>query len=228
MTELTRIHGKASFDRKYYRKFFSKYDKNEFEKYCRWALGWIRFLDNYLSLKRGKGKKVLELGSSIGYFSRILKDRGFEVVASDISSYIVNKAKKIHKDIDFQVVDVEKKITVKGDFDYIIAFEVLEHLKDPKKALANIFSKVKKGGFLVFSTPFPTKRSLSDPTHINVHDEDWWMNLGEKTGFRKRKVIHATFVPFLYRINSVFSRGFPIKTNLPLVNSTAFFIFEKP
>lgn len=227
MTETTSSHGKGSFDRKYFRRFFNKYSESEFEIYYRWAKGWIRFLDKYLPLKNGKNRKVLELGSSMGYFSKALSERDFDVVATDVSSHIIQKAKKLQKDIDFQVVDIEKEIKVKGGFDFVFAFEVLEHLKNPEKALRNIYPKVKKGGYLVFSTPFPTKRSLADPTHINVHEETWWMELGKKVGFKKRKLVHATFVPYLYRLNSVFSIGFPLKSDIPFINSTAFYIFRK-
>lgn len=220
-------HGIENFDKKYYKRFFDRYSSEELIRYVRWADGCVRFLDRYLDIKNGSGKTLLELGASLGYFSRIFKDRGFDVTASDISLYIVNKAKVFQKDIDLKVVDVEKKIGVTGNFDYIVAFEVLEHLKDPKKALINISQKLKKGGILIYSTPFPTKRSLSDPTHVNVHEERWWLKLGKKVGYRKRKVVYATFIPFLYRINKYLSWGFPIKTNIPYINSTAFYIFTK-
>lgn len=220
------VHGENSFDKKYYKRFFDKYSKSEFDTYVNWADGWVRFLDGYLDLKSGKGKTMLELGASLGYFSRIFKDRGFDVSASDISSYIVGKAAKLQKDIKFFKFDIEKN-TTKEKYDYIVAFEVLEHLKDPVKSLKNIKQMLKKGGTLVFSTPFPTKRSLSDPTHINVHDPSWWLKAGKKTGFFKTKAVYATFVPFLYRISKYLSVGFPVKTNLPYINSTCFLIFEK-
>jgi len=220
-------HGEDQFDEEYYKRFFEKYSEKEFRMYCRWALGWVDFLGRYLPLKRGKRRRVLELGSSLGYFSRILADRGFDVTASDISSYIVKKAGKIQKDIKFVVIDAEKKMNVRGNFDYIVAFEVLEHLKNPEKAMKNIYAKLSSGGVLIFSTPFPTKRSLSDPTHINVHEKVWWFNAGKKAGFKKKKVVYGTFIPFLYRISKHFSKGVPLRTDLPLINSTAFFIFHK-
>lgn len=220
-------HGKKEFDRGYFRRFFEKYDKRESEMYYRWALGWVRFLDRYESLRRGKGKRVLEIGSSAGYFSKVLRERGFDVIASDISPYIIKKAKRMQPGLKFSKVDVQKKIGVAGSFDFIVAFEVLEHLEDPEKALRNIYGKLKKSGILIFSTPFPTKRSLADSTHINVHEEKWWLALGKRTGFKRRRLVHATFVPYLYRLNSVFSIGFPLKSDIPFVNSTAFFIFSK-
>ena len=221
------MHGQASFDRNYYRRFFDKYTRSEFVKYVNWADGWIRFLDRYLDIKDGRGKTLLELGASLGYFSRVFKDRGFRVSASDISSYIVKKAGSFQKDIKFFKLDIEKDVKKNEKFDYIVAFEVLEHLKDPSRAFLNIRKLLKKDGFFIFSTPFPTKHSLADPTHINVHEPSWWLGLGKKAGFRKTKLIYATFVPFLYRISKRLSIGFPFKTDIPYVNSTCFLIFER-
>lgn len=221
------VHGEENFDKKYYRRFFDKYSKTEFEKYVNWADGWIKFLDHYLDLKDGSGKALLELGASLGYFARVFKDRGFDVTASDISSYIVKKAGQLQKDIGFFKLDIEKGIKKGKKFDYIVAFEVLEHLKNPEKALVNIRRMLKDGGVLIFSTPFPTKRSLADPTHINVHNAKWWIRLAKKTGFKKTKIVYATFIPFLYRISRYLSWGFPIKTDIPYVNSTCFLILTK-
>jgi len=220
-------HGKEKFDKKYYRRFFDKYSKSEFNRYVNWAVGWVRFLDRYVDIKEGGGKKLHEIGSSLGYFSRVFKDRGFDVSASDISSYIAKKAGKIQKDIKFSRLDIEKSQKNIGEFDYIVAFEVLEHLENPKKAILNIKKMLKKDGILIFSTPFPTKRSLGDPTHINIHKPFWWLKVGKQLGFKKTKLVYATFIPFLYRISGDLSIGFPIRMDIPYINSTCFFILEK-
>ena len=220
-------HGQDLFDKRYYRRFFKDYSKNELLMYYRWSLGWIRFLDRYLPLKNGRGKKVLEIGCSIGAFAKVLKERGFGVWACDVSSYIIKKACLLQKDVKFFVQDAQEPIKAAGNFDYIFAFEALEHLNTPGKALNNIFKKLKKDGVFIFSTPFPTKRALSDPTHINVHFPNWWLGAGKKAGFSKRELKHATFIPYLYRLSSLFSKGFSLKTDIPMVNSTCFFIFKK-
>ena len=220
-------HGEQSFDKKYYRRFFDEYSTSELEKLVSWSHGWLRFLDKYVDIKKGKNRTLHELGSSLGYFARVFKNRGFDVSASDISSYIVKKAGTIQKDIKFFKLNIEKKININKKFDFIVAFEVLEHLKDPENALINIKKMLNKNGTLIFSTPFPTKRSLGDPTHINVHEEKWWLYIGKKVGFSKTKLIHATFLPFVYRFSKYISLGLPIKTNIPYINSTVFFIFKK-
>lgn len=220
-------HGQKGFDEKYYRRFFHKYSRLEFGKYVNWADGWVRFLDRYLDIKEGRGRTLLELGSSLGYFARVFKDRGFDVSASDISSYIVKKAGMLQKDINFFKFDIEKDIKKDRKFDYIVAFEVLEHLKNPEVALKNVWQMLKEDGTLVFSTPFPTKRSLADPTHINVHEASWWLMYAKKAGFQKVKVVYATFMPVLYRISKHLSIGFPFRSDIPYVNSTCICIFQK-
>lgn len=227
MSKKLNTHGKKSFDTKYYKRFFEKYNKSEFDMYYRWVLGWIGFLKKYSPVSNGNGKSALEVGSSLGYFSKVLKENGFDVDASDISSHIVKKAKKIQKDIDFRVIDVEKKIKTNKKYDLVVAFEVLEHLDNPEIAMKNIYSILKKGGTFIFSTPFLNKKALSDPTHINVHEEKWWLNLGKDSGFKKRIYVPCTFIPYMYRLSSIFSVGFKLKTNLPYINSTAFYIFTK-
>lgn len=220
-------HGSEGFDRRYYKRFFDKYSIAEFEKYVNWADGWVRFLDKYADIRNGKGRRLLELGSSLGYFARVFKNRGFDVSGSDISSYIVKKAAKLQKDIKFFKLDIEKGTKKDEKYDYVVAFEVLEHLKDPEKSLRNVRKMLGNGGIFVFSTPFPTKKSLSDPTHINVHEASWWIKAGKKAGFSKTKAVYATFTPFLYRISKYLSMGFPVKSDIPYINSTCFLIFEK-
>lgn len=219
-------HGADKFDKNYFGIFFKKYDLSELMFYYRWFRGWINLLEQYLPLKNGAGKKVLEVGCAIGAFSKILKEREFNVTAVDISEFIIEKAKKLQKNIEFKVSDIEKEVGVNDKFDYIFAFEVLEHLKDPKKALFNMKNALKNNGVIVSSTPIPTKQTLADPMHINVHSSQYWLSLGANLGFKKVSYKQVAFIPYLYRFSSIFSIGFPTKLNLPFVNNTCFYFFR--
>lgn len=219
-------HGKDAFDRKYFGIFFKNYDYSELMFYYKWFKGWINLLDRFLPLKRGSGKKALEVGCAIGAFSKLLKERGFKVVAIDISNFIIKKAQKLQNDIEFKVSDIDKGIETKEKFDYIFALEVLEHLLDPRRALFNMKKVLKKHGILVFSTPIPTNQTLADPMHVNIHPPKYWISLGKDLGFKKVSFKFVAFVPFLYRFHSFFSIGFPTKINLPFVNNTCFYFFE--
>lgn len=221
-------HGNISFDKKYYRRFHTQYNEKELQIYYRWFIGWINFLEKQLpELKNRHSKKTLEIGCSIGAFSKILQERGLEVTSTDISEFIINKARNLQKDVKFLVFDVEKGGKVGNNFDYIFAFEVVEHLKNPESALIHVNKLLNKGGTFIFSTPFPSQQSLADPTHISVHEASMWLQLGKKVGFRKRRHIYASFIPYFYRFHKLFSFGFPMKINLPYINSTCFFLFQK-
>lgn len=220
-------HGTEEFDKNYFGIFFTKYDFPELMFYYRWFTGWINLLDNYLPLKCGGGKKVLEIGCAIGAFSKLLKERNFDVVATDISEFIIKKAQKLQKDIDFRVLDIQKETKKdKEKYDYIFAFEVLEHLSNPKKALFNMKKLLNKNSILIFSSPLPTKQILADPMHINVHSSFFWLKLGRSLGFKKVYFKNVSFIPYLYRFSSIFSIGFSSETKLPFINNTCFYFFE--
>lgn len=219
-------HGASEFDKNYFGIFFKKYDLSELEFYYRWFKGWINLLDRFLPLKKGSGKKVLELGCAIGAFSKLLREREFNVTAIDISQFIIEKAKKLQSGIKFKVLDIEKKIKLNEKYDYIFAFEVLEHLENPRKALSNIKVLLNKNGVLIFSTPLPSKQTLADPMHINVHSPRFWLSLGKKLGFKKVSFEQVAFIPYFYRFSSLFSIGFSTKLNLPFVNNTCFYLFR--
>lgn len=219
-------HGKDEFDQKYFGMFFKKYDQLELQFYTRWFLGWIKILDKFLPLKKGEGKQVLEIGCAIGAFSKILSERGFKVTATDISPFIIKRAKRLHKNINFSVSDIEKEIPDKK-YDFIFAFEVLEHLENPRQALLNIKRALTKDGVLVFSTPEPTPRVLADPMHINVHTPKYWVSLGRSLKYKSVSYQPVAFIPYFYRYTSLLSIGFPIRLNLPFINNTCFYFFKK-
>lgn len=223
----TSFHGNENFDKKYFGAYYKEYSQNELTKAYRWFMGWIRFLEQFLPIKKGEGKKVLEIGCGIGAFAKILDERGFYVEATDISAYILKKAKKNQPNIDFKILDIEKNTSSKNKFDYIFALEVMEHLKNPIRALKNSKKMLKREGTLVFSTPYPTKETLANPFHINVNLPEFWLLEGKKIGFKNVKVKYVSFIPFLYRFHSLFSQAFPLRIDSHFINSTCFYFFRK-
>lgn len=220
------LYGDEIFDRKYFGAYYKKYNKKEFTKAYRWFKGWIRLIDQLYPIKKFRGKKVLVVGSGIGAFPKAVKEMGFDVQASDISKFIINKARRLQKDIDFKVENMKRTPGKQNAFNLIFVIKTLERLKDPKKALKSLKSRLKKDGVLIFSSPYPTKRTLADPTHINIKPPDEWIKMGKELGFKKMKFNYVSFLPFIYRYHSFLSRAFPIKTDLPIIVNTCFFFFE--
>lgn len=221
-------HGDRNFDKEYYAPRYQRYDDKELLKTYRSLKAWMRFIDRYFPLGNNRVKKVLEVGCGLGGFAKILHEKGFDVVASDTSAFIIEKAKRLNPNVKFFISNIESNIKVKDSgYDAIFAFEVMEHLVNPEKALKNLKRKLKPGGLLIFTTPYPTKRTTGDPTHISVKEPESWIKLGQKLGFKNLKYKYATFIPFFYRYSSFFSIALPIRTDLPIIGYTCFFSFRR-
>lgn len=217
-----------------------KFEKNYFEGYFKGAVGdftkkdlklsrnwfwaWIKKLEKHIPLKNVNGKKALEIGCSIGGVASILTEKGLDVRATDISRLAVERASKLNKKAKFSVLDIQKRIPFKEKFDFIFAFEVVEHLEDPLEAIKNMKEVLNKQGYLVISTPYPYAWNFRDPTHINVKYPNEWVKLMKKAGFRKVAYHRFSLLPLLYRYNKHFQIIIPFAIPLPFINSPIFFI----
>lgn len=222
--KLISLHGKGSFDKKYFGGVLKKYDQDELNKLMNLFEGLYRFISRYVNLGN-KNKRVLEIGCHIGAFTGVLKKKGYNVTSSDISKFIIQKAKQLQKEIDFRVINIEDPILIEGKFDYIYAIGVVEHLVNPEKAFRNIKKKLKPGGYFIFLTCYLSKQSLSEPEHINVHDHKWWIKLGKKTGFKELKYNHTFWLPYIYKFGRWFSIWLPIRFESPFLGISSSYMF---
>lgn len=106
--------------------------------------------------------KILEVGAGIGNFTSLLAKKG-QVWAIDVEKdYISDLKKKFGGKVKVGYGDIEKdKYFFKrhlpagrqGKFETIVCMNVLEHIKDDRKALKNMNKLLKKGGRLVLLVP---------------------------------------------------------------------------
>lgn len=220
-------HGNKEFDNQYYQRFLDDKGNVDLRTHLNWFDGWFRFINHYVKISQSAKSRVLELGCGVGVFCRVLYDKGFNVTGTEISDFALEKAKQANPGIHFQKLDIEKEISLAGKFDYIFAFEVMEHLPNPVKALDNIYKMIRPKGVFIFSTTFISNQALKDPTHINVHNPDWWIEKGKKARFKDLKYTYATSVPWLFRLHRIFSIIIPIKIDITNINSTCVYFFIK-
>jgi len=212
----------------YYKRAVGSFTKKDLEISKNWFWAWLAKLDQYVPIEKGNGRSVLEIGCSIGAVSNILAERGFEVIASDVSQYVLAKAAKLTPNVRFVKINVEKEINLKKKFDIIIAFEVVEHLENPEKGIYNMYKALKKqGGILVFSTPYPYKWNFNDPTHINVRYPKEWIGIMKKVGLKDIEYHRFSLLPFFYRFNRHFQIIIPFAVPIPYINSPIFFIGKR-
>lgn len=99
---------------------------------------------------------ILEVGCGIGSFTKTLTQFG-NVWAIDIEQEYVNETKKI-KDAHIGLGNIEEGIYFFGAkrFDLIVCMNVLEHIKNDKKALQNMSKLLKRDGHLIVLVPIHT------------------------------------------------------------------------
>lgn len=100
-----------------------------------------------------KDTRILDIGCGKSLFAEIFTpDECPQVTAFDISTVNINKAKKNSPHIKFMVDDAQNP-SLTGEWDILFAGEIIEHLPRPKEALKKWGDLLKKGGYLVISTP---------------------------------------------------------------------------
>jgi 2-polyprenyl-3-methyl-5-hydroxy-6-metoxy-1,4-benzoquinol methylase len=132
------------------------------------AVARYKFASNYAF----KGASILDLGCGTGYGSKYFKECSY--VGIDINLDAVEFAKKNYGDYgEFQRFDIMKYNT-SNKYDFIVIFEVIEHVKSGTKLLNNAIKLLKKNGKLFLSTPNKKITDLSNkepnPYHVNEYD----------------------------------------------------------
>lgn len=84
----------------------------------------LEMLTSYLT----PGAKILDVGCAAGRDTRILKDRGYNVVGTDLAEKLLEIARKQNPDIVFIHTDMRKLPLADNSFDAVWASAVLHHL----------------------------------------------------------------------------------------------------
>lgn len=169
-------------------------------------------------------KKLLDIGCAYGHFLEILKD-DFDVCGSDISEHAIEIAKK-KVDCPYACADLELDgIPFNDKFDIITAISVIEHLKDPRAGLEQIYDHLNPGGLFCFEIP-TRGNALSklfyklffswDETHIFIQPVDVIERLVHSVGFKRIATYASTFPIFTKMRKFVRSLSF------------VFGVFQKP
>ena len=133
------------------------------------SLSRYKFVAKILSGK----KKVLEIGCSDGFNSRLVKQEVRSLDICDIDHDLLDEAKKINKKkwfINIFYHDfLKKKITKKYDGVYML--DVLEHVSkiQETKFLKNIISSLNANGILVVGIPSLEFQKYSRPIRVSGH-----------------------------------------------------------
>ncbi len=180
------------------------------------------------ALKKLKPGKLLELGIGNGRMLEQAQLLGYEVQGVDIDENFLSISKK--KGFNVKKLDLNNSLPFKdGSFDYVMSFEVLEHIPNFKKTIQEINRVLKKGGKAILSTPncglwryrfallftgnMPPEYDGAEG-HVNHYSFNQWKKMLEK------------YFEVKSENTEVISRKLRLSTNF--FSKYSFFVCEKP
>lgn len=102
-----------------------------------------------------KGGKAFDLGCGNGATANFLSSLSFEVVGIDPSESGIRQANIAFPHIRCERGDAYENLSAKyGQFDLVVALEVIEHCIDPRRFLKTFHSLLSPGGLGIISTPY--------------------------------------------------------------------------
>ena len=171
----------------------------------------------------GHGRRVLEIGCSVGHVTEHLVANGNTVIGIEIDPDAAEQARRFATEV--HVADIDRTQLgelVDGPFDVIVFGDVLEHLRDPSAALDAACSLLTPDGHLVVSIPNAAHadmrlmllegrweyqdRGLLDSTHLRFFTRTSIRDLLARSG------LVATEVERI--VNPMFATNLPVSADL--------------
>ncbi len=141
--------------------------------------------------------RVLDIACGVGYGSEILLAMGEKIkkiIGVDIDQEAINYAREHYNYPwnQFLVGDILDKDLINrlGEFDTIVSFETVEHIKEDYQFVNNLKRLLKDEGRLIISTPFGRGRDkgCANPYHYRQYIEEEFKEL--LTPFSKVKMFY--------------------------------------
>ncbi len=161
------------------------------------CLYWLRTLLRY----KLPPARVLELGSSHGGFTAMMRWAGYDATGLELSRWMANFAEEVFG-VSMLVGPVENQGLEPGTFDIIVMMDVLEHLADPLKTLQLCRDLLRSDGLLLIQTPCYPENTSYDQLVQGCHafqkmliDEHFYL-FSERSVHRLMNTVGMTDVRF--------------------------------
>ena len=156
-----------------------------------------RFIYRKFSKKSGK---LLDVGVGNGLMMKFFKNKGFQVTGIEISKDLHRVLKKDDELKNDKIILGDMlKIKGSGEYDYVIACDVIEHIKNDSQAVKTLLSHLGKEGKLILSVPahsfFYGKRDKL-LGHYRRYDKSKLVNLIEQNGGKIEDITYWNFLGF--------------------------------
>lgn len=116
----------------------------------------LKWVDHSLldEIRKVCGRSLLDLGCGVGGYSRYLMDAGYDVLALDVNAAYVERARRLG--VDARPYDGSTIPLADGAVDTVFMVEVLEHVPEPARILAEVSRVIRKN--VVITVPNNTQR----------------------------------------------------------------------
>lgn len=121
----------------------------------------------YLEAAKRVEGSLLEIGTGSGYGVNILAKSAAKYTAVDKFPLSESIAKR--KDVDFVLANVPPLPFDYGSFDCAVSFQVIEHIKDDKRFVAEVGRVLRSGGRFILSTPNAPASLTRNPWHVREY-----------------------------------------------------------
>jgi ubiquinone/menaquinone biosynthesis C-methylase UbiE len=114
-----------------------------------WKLRW-----GFLRGAVAPGDRVLDLGAGAGDFAGALAREGVEVIGVEVAEGALGRARSRHPGLEFRLAPLDGPLPLEdGSFDVVWASEVIEHVADTARWLAEVRRVLAPGGSVLLTTP---------------------------------------------------------------------------
>jgi 2-polyprenyl-3-methyl-5-hydroxy-6-metoxy-1,4-benzoquinol methylase len=150
-----------------------------------------------------EGVRLLDFGCGPGYFLSVAQESGFKIIGCDISEEAGVLAKKKFN-IEIIINPISPEGILKGDFDVITCWDVIEHLSNPQGVIRNFSERQRSGDYLFISTP------NIESIDARILGKHWYgfKKLPEHLSFFSPKSISKLLIGNGYKIILIESWGF--------------------
>lgn len=142
----------------------------------------IRLIFSILKDSDVRGRRVLDAGAGVGYFSAALTDLGADLVAIDMGQRLLARIREKCA-VPSAVSSVLNLPFPDRYFDLVLCTEVIEHTTDPQKAVVELCRVTAEGGVLLVTTPnrlWHPAIALATALHLRpYHGHENWVRYPE-------------------------------------------------
>jgi 2-polyprenyl-3-methyl-5-hydroxy-6-metoxy-1,4-benzoquinol methylase len=112
-------------------------------------------LPQFLELVPSSSASVLDVGCGEGRLTRRLRARGHQVAGVDVAARLIELARESDPDGHYRIAAAEELPFEEGEFEVVVAFNVLMNVDDPGAAIRESARVLRPGGHLCLSIVHP-------------------------------------------------------------------------